>query len=310
MDLSQFFGTINLRSIHLPLPVALAAVATLGYLIGRWNRAAKNDQVKRSRHELHRAKRIAEELETITWNVRKILTQHQTRVQRFKERVGKLSDPQQGAACRELCHEAEEILQPTLQMAAQIDAAYDEIRRQSTNLMTFTEVRIDPLTGLKNRRGLEDALNAQFALLARYNLPFSVAMFDIDHFKRINDEHGHLHGDQVLRDLGRLFDEFVRETDLVARYGGEEFVVVMPQTDLNGACVFAQRLRDQIQKQLSLTISGGVAAATIGDTQETLLERVDAALYQAKTVGRNCISKHNGRQIVSLEEETPEEIKC
>ena len=71
-------------------------------------------------------------------------------------------------------------------------------------------------------------------------------MFDIDHFKRINDEQGHLYGDGMLQKLARLLDESVRETDLVARYGGEEFVIVMPETDLPGGCTFAERLRAQI----------------------------------------------------------------
>ena len=77
---------------------------------------------------------------------------------------------------------------------------------------------------------------------------FSVVMFDIDHFKQVNDQQGHLHGDRVLQELARLFDESMRETDIVARYGGEEFVVVMPHTDLAGACVFAERLRAQVDE--------------------------------------------------------------
>ena len=109
--------------------------------------------------------------------------------------------------------------------------------------MTFTEVRTDPLTGLNNRRGLDDALAAQLALMGRYHSPFSLAMFDIDHFKQVNDREGHLHGDRILQELSQLLEECVRETDLVARYGGEEFVVVMPQTDLAGACMLSERLR-------------------------------------------------------------------
>jgi diguanylate cyclase len=192
-------------------------------------------------------------------------------------------------------------------LATQIASAYDEIRQQSTTLMSFTEVRTDPLTGVKNRRGLDDALSAQFALLSRYELPFSVVMLDIDHFKNINDESGHLHGDRVLHDLGHLFDEFIRETDIVARYGGEEFVIVMPQTDLEGACVFAQRLREQVRKQLPITVSGGVSAAIPGDTPETLLARADAALYQAKTNGRNCIARHDGQETISMVEKLAQE---
>ena len=112
-------------------------------------------------------------------------------------------------------------------------------------------------------------------------------MFDIDHFKQVNDQLGHLHGDRVLQELARLFDESIRETDIVARYGGEEFVVVMPHTDLAGACVFAERLRAVVESQMAITISGGVTAAREGDTQESLIARADAALYGAKSAGRN-----------------------
>ena len=139
--------------------------------------------------------------------------------------------------------------------------------------MTFTEVRTDPLTGVNNRRGMADSIAGQFAMMHRYGTTFTLTIFDIDHFKTVNDEKGHLRGDQILQDLARLLDEFVRETDVVARYGGEEFVIVMPQTELEGACRFAQRSRMKVETELSITISGGVAQAVEGDTQETLLAR-------------------------------------
>ena len=128
------------------------------------NRAAANDMVIRSRRELKRAQAVALELEKIAWTVRQSLAKHHASVSRFKERVSRLSDQQQDAAWKDLCREAEEILRPTLQLATQIANAYDEIRQQSANLMTFTEVRTDPLTGVNNRRGLDDALNTQVRL--------------------------------------------------------------------------------------------------------------------------------------------------
>ena len=94
--------------------------------------------------------------------------------------------------------------------------------------------------------------------------------------------------------LARLLDESVRETDYVARYGGEEFVVVMPQTDLDGAAVFAERLRCRVESDLPITVSGGLATAREGDNTDTLLARADTALYNAKSAGRNCIFRHTG----------------
>jgi diguanylate cyclase (GGDEF)-like protein len=297
------FGNVDVWTGPIPIPLALAIVATIGYLVGRRTRKSTNEMVEHSKRELRHAQTVASELEKISWGIRKSLAKHHANVTRFKDRLGKLSDQHEESAWKELCREAEEILKPTLKLATQIANAYDEIRQQSATLMTFTEVRTDPLTSVKNRRGLDDAIQAQFALMSRYDTPFSLVMFDIDHFKRINDEQGHLQGDRMLQDLARLFDEYVRETDIVTRYGGDEFVIVMPQTDRDGACILSERLRAKVQEKLSLTISGGVASAQKGDTQETLLTRVDSALYQAKTSGRNCVFWHDGTNITRVPEE-------
>jgi len=284
----------NLFAIPLPILIAMTVVATIGFVFGRTSKRPANDMPGRSRRELRRAELVAAELEKIAWDLRKALVRHHASVSKFRERVGKLNDQQQEAAWKDLCRDAEEILRPTLRLASQISNAHDEIRQQSANLMTFTEVRTDPLTGVNNRRGMDDALGGQLALLNRYGTRFAVAMFDIDHFKQINDVQGHLYGDQMLSQLARSIDESARETDVVARYGGEEFVVIMPETDLEGAARFADRLRDRIAKEMPLTVSGGVAEALDGDSNESLLARADAALYGAKAAGRNCVFRHTG----------------
>ena len=202
------------------------------------------------------------------------------RVGKFKERMNKLNADQQHAGWEDLCREADEMLQPTLRLANQIADAYDQIRQQSANLMTFTELRTDPLTGVCNRRAFDDSLASQFALMERYDSRFSVAMIDIDHFKQVNDAHGHLHGDRILQQVAKLLDDAARETDIVARYGGEEFVVIMPLTELAGASIFSERLRAMIQDQLPVTISGGVTTALDGDSPQTLVARADTALVR------------------------------
>jgi diguanylate cyclase (GGDEF)-like protein len=191
------------------------------------------------------------------------------------------------------------MIRPTLKLATQLASAYDEIRQQTGYLMSFTEVRTDPLTGVSNRRALDEQLTSHFALMHRYETPFSVVILDIDHFKKINDEQGHLYGDSVLASVAKVLADCVRDTDMVTRYGGEEFVIVMPQTMLEGACVFANRLRERTESKLPLTVSGGVASAVDGDNAQTLLARADAALYGAKAAGRNQIFYHNGLQIQS-----------
>ena len=112
---------------------------------------------------------------------------------------------------------------------------------------------------------------------------------DIDDFKALNDQHGHVYGDEVLRNLAKLLTDAVRFVDILVRYGGDELVVVMPQTNLAGAGTLGERLRVKVEQQMPFTISVGVASATAGDTPESLFQRADFALYNAKSSGRNCM---------------------
>ncbi len=282
---------------NIPLPLALAVIAVLGYLTGRRSRVHAIHEADKARRELRRAKVVARELEEIAEGVRKNLATHHLSVAKFKDRVGLLSATEKEAAWQDLCDEAEQILKPTLRLAEQIALAYDEIRQQTSQLMTFSEVRTDPLTRVSNRRCLDETLDSLFAMMERYKEPFSLAIIDIDHFKEVNDKKGHLQGDRMLQALARLLDETVRDTDIVARYGGEEFVVVMPHTDLENACHFAERVRRLIEADLGLTISGGVTVALDGDNAQSLLSRADAALYSGKAAGRNRIFRHTGVDI-------------
>lgn len=154
----------------------------------------------------------------------------------------------------------------------------------------------DPLTGLANRRRLEESLRHEWQRARRTRAPLSVAMVDIDHFKRYNDLHGHREGDRCLERIATQLDRTVRDTDLVARYGGEEFAVVMPDTGAAAAREVAERIRlavgelaEPLTPQQMVTVSAGVATLVDADRQSTdwLIERADTALYQAKRTGRN-----------------------
>jgi diguanylate cyclase (GGDEF)-like protein len=300
-----FLGFIDLWSIHIPIPLALAVVAMIGYLVGRRKHVDESPVAVQSRRELRRAQLVARELENISLLVRGHLSKHHSCLGKFKQRVGELSGLADETAWKELCQEAEQMLKPTLQLATQIANAYDEIRQQSNLLMTFTEVRTDPLTGVSNRRALNDTLASQLAMMVRYESSFTLALFDIDHFKKTNDQQGHMEGDRILQRVAALLDESARETDTVTRFGGEEFVIVMPETDLEGACLFADRVRQRVEDDLPVTISGGVTAALDGDTAESILARADTALYDAKNAGRNCIFRHNGQKAESFATDVP-----
>ena len=230
------------------------------------------------------------ELERVVGAVRSSTAKHYARLQKFQNQIAKLGTQQGDVVWHELCREIEGILDPTLQLVSEIANAQERIRYQSNYLMTFSEVRTDPLTQLGNRRMLDCVLGTQFSLFQRYGTPFSLAILDIDHFKDINDQQGHLYGDQALRDLTAVLVDTSRTVDVVARYGGDEFVVVMPQTDIAGAGVLGERLRARVEHDAAFTVSVGTASANDSDTPESLFQRADAALYQARTAGGTALS--------------------
>lgn len=150
----------------------------------------------------------------------------------------------------------------------------------------------DKLTGVFNRVKFDAVLETEIQRSVRFQHPFSVIMLDIDHFKQVNDIHGHQAGDAVLTEIARLLQANTRETDILGRWGGEEFIIICPQTDINGALGLAKNLCRIINEHnfpivQHKTASFGVTAYQPGDHAESLVARADAALYQAKHNGRN-----------------------
>jgi diguanylate cyclase (GGDEF)-like protein len=177
---------------------------------------------------------------------------------------------------------------------AEVQAANRALQAQNQLLETLAIT--DSLTGLYNRKKLDDILADQFARFRRNHKPFAVLMLDLDNFKSINDNHGHVAGDEVLTDVAAILKQSVRNIDHVARYGGEEFVVVLVETALDAALDIAERIRSVVEiprfgasnKQISVTVSLGLAHSREGDDgPEKVLLRADHALYEAKRAGRN-----------------------
>jgi diguanylate cyclase (GGDEF)-like protein len=162
----------------------------------------------------------------------------------------------------------------------------------------------DGLTGLMNRRSLGTQLAARVREAQRYRRPLSLLLLDVDHFKKVNDTHGHPAGDAVLRGVAAVARSRARDTDLVARYGGEELAVVLPETDAAGARAIAERLRAAVegtahateQGSLRVTVSIGVATwPGGGQTPDELVTTADRALYRAKQTGRNRVESGPGK---------------
>jgi diguanylate cyclase len=175
----------------------------------------------------------------------------------------------------------------------------------------------DALTGIANRRAFNAELQRRIAEWRRRGTPFCLLMVDVDHFKKFNDQHGHLAGDAVLRGVAQGLRGTARQMDIVARYGGEEFAVLMPVTTLGEAEPGAVRLGAHIAgcqfefegKTLKVTVSGGLAQARTDEDEASLIKRADEALYAAKRSGRNCTFSHDGattRPAGAIQTEAPQ----
>lgn len=178
--------------------------------------------------------------------------------------------------------------------AAHVKALQDQLWERNAELSRIS--RTDSLTGLFNRWHLQDELSRQRRTAERHHEPLAVALFDIDHFKHVNDTYGHPAGDLVLVEFARRLAAQVRAGDVVGRWGGEEFLVLMPRTDLEGALCVAERIRAVTAASpvtgggdtIAITVSGGCALGH-AEASEDLIKLADDRLYQAKTGGRNRI---------------------
>lgn len=158
---------------------------------------------------------------------------------------------------------------------------------------------IDDLTKLKNKKSYNDHIRENLKIFKKYEQPFSMVIFDIDFFKKINDNYGHLIGDQVLAELGSLISSNIRENDNAFRIGGEEFALILKNTSLKNATLVAEKFRSIVEQKLktikdkTITISAGVTEVIKNDTIETIYNRADKCLYKAKSHGRNNIVASN-----------------
>jgi diguanylate cyclase (GGDEF)-like protein/PAS domain S-box-containing protein len=177
----------------------------------------------------------------------------------------------------------------------------EEMARQKAleeaNLQLKKLATVDTLTGLSNRRVLDERVEFEYRFALRHKSPFSVVMLDLDNFKTINDELGHAAGDEVLRHVGQAMASTMRTTDLTARYGGEEFVVLLPGADTNGAVLFCERLQKALRDSTTLPspVTASLGIATMDPTTmngQHLIQRADEAMYVAKRGGKDRIVTH------------------
>lgn len=178
--------------------------------------------------------------------------------------------------------------QPRLKIISFTDVTELENERQYYQQLAI----IDPLTQIYNRIQFNRSLAEEIQKSKRFHSVFSLVMFDIDHFKQINDTYGHQLGDTILMELTEVVRKNIREIDIFARFGGEEFMILTPETDLHGAAVMAEKLRQEIEENAfshgeTLTCSFGVSMYKSNDKPDDMIKRVDDRLYKAKNNGRN-----------------------
>lgn len=203
----------------------------------------------------------------------------------------------------------QEMLVATAQLQKELQLAKQQIELKQQELEAHaSEARTDSLTGLRNRRAFDEELNRLFAQRQRQGTVLSLMMIDIDHFKKINDEFGHLAGDEVLQSFAQVLNRTLREMDIVCRYGGEEFAVICPGSHLTEVAFAAERILHAVEatvihfedRRNRVTASIGVAEVMAGEIAESLVQRADKALLGAKQAGRNRIYLHDGEGCLPL----------
>lgn len=197
--------------------------------------------------------------------------------------------------CRSRNHQA---LSKVYHLSTEIDSLQDSLEKMGE------EIYKDSLTNIGNRRGFDKQLIKAIRKARAEDAPLALIFLDIDHFKRVNDTHGHLVGDRVLRFIAETLKRSVKGCDYVARYGGEEFALILPNTNIDGGRAVAKQVQANVAKTKltkkkggkpieSVTISGGLSTLREDDTEESIIKRVDDFLYSAKHAGRNMIQSDN-----------------
>lgn len=206
-------------------------------------------------------------------------------------------------AKRVLIEEIDRVIQSNARLRSELDNANKGIEKQCQQIEELRkQARIDALTKIPNRAAFDKRMDEYISLLNRAKMGFSLLIMDIDHFKQVNDDHGHLNGDRILRGVAARISSSIRDNDFAARYGGEEFAVLLPATAIDEAVGVAERVRQDIaktnfrldDKNIRMTLSGGLVESRRGMTSEDVIGAADEALYQAKKVGRNRIVVNKG----------------
>jgi diguanylate cyclase len=247
-----------------------------------------------------RAREVMARLHELAARVAADVGQHSHRVEAINEELHAADVGEPEAVVKAIAN----LMEANNQMQQQLTSAEGKLQEQAKQIqIEATAARTDALTGLANRRALDDEIARRAAESQRCGRTFSLLMIDVDHFKKFNDTHGHQAGDEVLRGVGRVLRQNAREMDVPARFGGEEFAVIFPGARAADVAASVERIRKAIAQtpfhfagaDLHVTVSLGVAHLVENEDGAALIRRADAALYASKDAGRNCAHWHDGQ---------------
>ncbi|MFZ5830308.1 MAG: diguanylate cyclase [Planctomycetota bacterium] len=296
------------------IDVAFGTLAAgAGVAIG-WLWCAASAQRHLERLARMRARATEEAIERIV----DIATEMAADVDRYRERVSgilnELSTPRH-IESRAIVSAVARLVEANQELKERLQEQKRKLEEQ-TSLLRLQDrwLREDPLTRILNRWGFEEELERKEAELRRHGHPVSICIWDLDHFKKLNDEHGHFAGDEALKHVAAILKRCMRVEDVIARLGGEEFAVILPMTTAAGAVEAAERAREVLAQtpfrylgtELSVTTSVGVAELLTREQANRTLLRADDALYAAKTHGRNCTFYHDGVSVCPADPLTAE----
>jgi diguanylate cyclase len=277
----------------------------LGIAIGAWFRRGDSDEARRGRQDMLQVSLIAKRLQALADEMSSSVGEHRTELDQATKILAADESRSQEALAELVVDVIGDIMRANQNLQSKLDTAESRLQEQATEIETHISRSLtDPLTGLPNRREFNHRLEERMSGWNRRREGFALLMLDVDHFKALNDEHGHLAGDQVLAAIGRGLRAAIRREDAVARYGGEEFAILLPNASLEQAARVSQNVSEVLAKivvnhqgaRISVTASCGFAAILPNEQAESLIGRADAALYAAKAAGRNCTYLHDGRE--------------
>ncbi len=314
------FDALPSTGILLLLSLVFSGVAlVIGFGLGAWffgsylGEQPSNDRSKQRDAELQRAAERAmmasQRIQDLAKNMVSDVDAHSLKVSDISTDLQALTSGSPTEGSEAVFSTISRIVAANNELQSRLEHAEKQIQAQTADLRSYqNEARTDSLTGLANRRAFDDELKRRLAEWQRHRTPFSLLLLDIDHFKQFNDTHGHLAGDEVLRNVGKVLVKAARQMDLPCRYGGEEFAVILPGTDIPAARIVAERVRKAVEaavvkfegKLFSVTCSIGVARIANHDDAAKLIRHADDALYTSKEAGRNCGHWYNGTECLPV----------